>query len=132
MNQENVISILEGLANGLNPVTGEILPSNSPYNEPEVIRALFQAINLIPKARKPKKTIQQKQQENIEKGLPQNYGLPWEEADVQKVVSMYQSEISIPNIANEFSRKPGSIVSLLKRHGVITEEVSIVLSTAFK
>lgn len=132
MNQENVISILEGLANGIDPVTGEVLPTQSPYNQPEVIRALFHAITLIPKSKKPKKTIEQKQHENIEKGLPKNYGLPWIESDIQKVINAYQNDVQVNVIANEFSRKPSSIISLLRKHGVITEEVAIVLGSAFK
>ena len=132
MNQEKVISILEGLANGINPSTGEMLPEFSPYNEPEVIRALFHAINLIPKAKKPKKTIEQKQQENLEKGLPKNYGLPWAESDVKRVISSYQDDIQVDVIALEFARKPSSIVGLLQKHGVITEEVALVLKTTFK
>lgn len=132
MTQENVISILEGLANGIDPTTGEMLPVHSPYNEPEVIRALFHAIQLIPKAKKPKKTIEQKQQENLEQGLPKNYGLPWGESDVQKVISNYQDGIQVDAIANEFARKPSSIVSLLQKHGSITEEMAIMLKAKFK
>ncbi|MCL1079843.1 hypothetical protein D5R81_17085 [Parashewanella spongiae] len=75
MNQERIINIIETLANGVDPTTGEILPDSSPYNQPEVIRALFQVTKLIPKVKKTKKTTEQKQQENIDKGLPKNYGL---------------------------------------------------------
>ncbi|EGU61756.1 hypothetical protein VINI7043_21551 [Vibrio nigripulchritudo ATCC 27043] len=35
------LEIVEALANGINPQTGEVLPSESPYNSPDVIRALF-------------------------------------------------------------------------------------------
>lgn len=132
MDQDKTISIIEGLANGVDPITGEVLPATSPYNNPEVIRALFHVVNLIPKSKKPKKTIEEKQKENIEKGLPKNYGLPWEEADIQKVISYYQSDVQVDVIANEFSRKPSSIVSLLKKHGAITEEMATVLGAAFK
>jgi len=132
MNQENVVSILEGLANGVDPVTGEILPATSPYNHPEVIRALFHALNLIPKTKKSKKTIEEKQQENLEKGLPKNYGLPWEDSEIQKVIEAYQTDVKIDVIAREHSRKPSSIVSLLKKHGAITEEVAIILGATFR
>jgi hypothetical protein len=33
--------IIEALANGINPETGEILPAQSNFNSPQVIRALF-------------------------------------------------------------------------------------------
>ena len=35
--------IIEALANGIDPETGEILPAQSPVNNPQVIRALFVA-----------------------------------------------------------------------------------------
>jgi hypothetical protein len=36
-------------ANGINPITGEILPDASPYNDPAVIRALFEALRALEK-----------------------------------------------------------------------------------
>lgn len=127
MHQEKTISIIEGLANGIDPITGEVLPNDSPYNHPEVIRALFHVISLIPKAKKPKRTIEQKQEDNLEKGLPKNYGLPWNESDVQLVISNYNTNISIEVIANQMARKPSSIIGLLKKHGVISEELALTL-----
>lgn len=132
MKQENVISILEALANGIDPVTGEVLPAASPYNQPDVIHALFHAIALLPKAKASKKTTEDKKHENLEKGLPENHGLPWAESDIQKAVSDYQKEEKIDDIAHKLSRKPSAIIGLLKKHGVITEEVAIVLGAAYR
>lgn len=132
MNNETALNILDGLANGVDPVTGEVLPAVSPYNHPDVIRALFFAVNHLSKTKKPKKTVEQKQQENIEKGLPQNYGLPWEDSDVQVVINAYRSDVSLSEIAHQQCRKPSSIISLLKKHGAITEEMAINLAVALK
>ena len=33
--------IIDTLAQGIHPVTGEVMPEDSPYNAPPVIRALF-------------------------------------------------------------------------------------------
>ncbi|MFD2286691.1 hypothetical protein GJU39_22350 [Pedobacter petrophilus] len=41
------LEILQALAAGTDPVTGEVFPEDSPYNQPEIIRALFFAINLL-------------------------------------------------------------------------------------
>ena len=132
MKQENVISILEALANGVDPVTGEVLPDTSPYNQPDVIRALFHATKLIPKFKASKKTVEDKQHENLEKGLPENHGLPWAESDIHKAVSDYQTEVKIDEIARKLSRKPSAIIGLLKKHNVITEELAIVLGAAYR
>ena len=132
MNQEKIISIIEALANGIDPTTGEILPDCSPYNQPEIIRALFQVTNLIPKVKKPKRTTEQKQQENIEKGLPQNFGLAWLGDDINSVITQYKSDITINVIADEQARKPSSIIGLLKKQGVITEEQAFTLNQQHK
>lgn len=39
--------IIEALATGIDPITGEVLPDDSPVNEPQVIRALFTAANAL-------------------------------------------------------------------------------------
>ena len=65
------LKIVEALANGIDPITGELLPSESPYNHPDVIRALFTTLELAKnpakKAPKVKKTPEQK---NLEKMRP--------------------------------------------------------------
>ena len=35
------LEMLQALAAGTDPVIGEIFPADSPYNQPEIIRALF-------------------------------------------------------------------------------------------
>lgn len=132
MYQEKTISIIEGLANGIDPITGEVLPNDSPYNHPEVIRALFHVISLIPKVKKPKRTIEQKQEDNIQKGLPKNFGLPWNNSDVQLVINNYNTNVSIEVIANQMFRKASSIIGLLKKHGVISEDLAFTLGQKFK
>ncbi|MCJ7484096.1 MAG: hypothetical protein MUO31_14175 [Thermodesulfovibrionales bacterium] len=60
MEIEQVIKILKLLADGTDPFTGDIYPEGSLYNNPETIRALYNALLLIensqlvvPKIKKP-------------------------------------------------------------------------------
>ena len=39
--------IVRGLAEGVDPTTGEVLPAESVYNSPEVIRALFTVLEYV-------------------------------------------------------------------------------------
>lgn len=39
--------IIEALANGINPETGEILNNQSAFNNPSVIRSLFVAVKAL-------------------------------------------------------------------------------------
>lgn len=42
--KECSLEILQALADGVDPVSGEMFPPDSPYQQPEVIRALFYGV----------------------------------------------------------------------------------------
>ncbi len=44
--------IIDALANGIDPETGEVLPAQSTFNDPQVIRALFVALKALDSAAK--------------------------------------------------------------------------------
>ncbi|ACV36796.1 conserved hypothetical protein [Candidatus Accumulibacter phosphatis] len=44
--------IVEALASGIDPETGEVLPAQSTFNSPQVIRALFVAGKALDRAAK--------------------------------------------------------------------------------
>ena len=41
MDEARALAIVAALANGVNPLTGEVFAVDSPYQSPEVIRALY-------------------------------------------------------------------------------------------
>lgn len=43
MDEMKALAIVSTLANGVNPLTGEIFPADSPYQTVDVVRALFLA-----------------------------------------------------------------------------------------
>lgn len=51
-----IISILESLADGIDPASGEVFPGDSPYQNPDIVRALFHAVRMLnekqPRAKK--------------------------------------------------------------------------------
>ncbi|WP_118182513.1 hypothetical protein [Paraburkholderia phosphatilytica] len=49
MNHLDAKSTLETLARGVDPATGEVLTEQSPFNNPQVIRALFLAVKELEK-----------------------------------------------------------------------------------
>lgn len=132
MDQEKAYSIIDALASGIDPNTGECFPEDSPYNNPDVIRALFYVLRNKPTQKKQKKSLEEKQQENISKGLPKNYGLPWTDEAVEYVISQYQTNISIDVIAQEVARKPSSIIGLLKKKEIITEEQAFSMGLRYQ
>ena len=59
--------LLSALADGIDPFTGELLPQNHVCNQPEMIRAFHEVLNVIPSPKK--------------KSLPRNAGKPWTEIE---------------------------------------------------
>ena len=125
MDTHKHIEVLEALANGIDPITGEILPNQSPYNHPEIIRSIFQVVdhlkNPLRKAKKPKKTLEEKRAENLEKGLPRNAGISWNDQERQELKNSFASQCSIGEIALKHERTTGAIRSELKKLGLLEE-----------
>ena len=125
MSIDTHLKIIEALANGIDPATGEVLAKESPYNNPDVIRALFAAINHIKgsltKQPKVKKTIEQKQSENIENSLPKNAGLPWTDEQKNDLAAQFSAGESFTNLAEIHGRTKGAITSELRKQGLIED-----------
>lgn len=117
------LKIIETLANGVDPATGEVLPNESPYNNPDTIRALFTVIDRIknPPEKRPKikKSIELKQSENIGNGLPKNAGLPWTKEQKHKLAEQFKANELLDDLAETHGRTKGAITSELKKQGLI-------------
>lgn len=93
--------ILQLLADGIDPTTGELLPDESPYNKPEVIRALFAVLaEPAPKHSNP------------------NAGQPWSEEEDEQLRNELESGIKTANIAKAHQRSRGAINSRIKHLGL--------------
>ena len=112
---------VEALANGVNPCTGELFQPDSPYNQPEVIRALYTVLTAAKQRNKVKKTREQKQQENISRGLPKNAGLPWGDAARAELIEQFKAGGHIQQLAELHERTQGSIIAELKKQGLIQD-----------
>jgi hypothetical protein len=47
MDRTIALGILQSLADGIHPATGQTMPAESPYQHPDVIRALFHAVGAL-------------------------------------------------------------------------------------
>jgi hypothetical protein len=111
--------IVNTLAQGVHPTTGEVFPPESPYNDPEVIRALFFVLESVKVTRGPKKSIEERRRDNLELGRPRNAGLPWTEEDRALVKSRFQAGTSIENLAAELERSSAAIVAEVIRQDLV-------------
>ena len=122
MYQEH-ISTLKALASGIDPITGEPYEPSSTYNQPQVIRALFYALERISSVEhsspRPKMTLEEKQQANLDKGVPLNAGLPWTDETREEVAKRFSNNETIGDIAKALGRTHSAIRSELIRQGLI-------------
>jgi len=120
MEIEQAREIVILLANGINPITGEVFPNDSPYNNPTIIRSLFTVANNVSFAKKHGKTTSEEMQaQNLANGKPKNAGLAWTKELKQEVAQLFEQGKSTKELAKYFERTDGSIRSELKHQGLI-------------
>jgi hypothetical protein len=108
MHLESALPIVKALADGVNPVTGEQYPENSPYAEPRALRALFSAVDLMQR---------EVERDRRRERLPANFGKPWNEGEDHAVVAAFDAGVAIPDLARKHARTQGSIRLRLEKLG---------------
>ena len=110
MDKSKAITIIEALANGTDPLTGEIFAADSPYQQVDVVRALFMATEVL-------KKVKDKNAPPV-KGL-ETRGKPWDEAEDEKLKNAFLEGKTIEELAKIHQRTRGSIHSRLEKHQFI-------------
>ncbi len=105
MDTFKTIQVLKALANGIDPVTGELLPPDHCVQQAEVVRALFTAIELL----KNNPTSQKRAKE----------GTKWTEDEDTLLKEGYSKNTSVSDLAKIHQRTYGAIRSRLVKHGLI-------------
>jgi hypothetical protein len=103
MDTNKALKILRALADGRDPSGGAMLPRESVFQEPEVIRALFAAL------------------ESMRGGasdLP-GAGSAWSHGEEVRLVASFKKGVSQAAIAKEHGRTRDAIHSRLKKLGLI-------------
>ncbi len=104
MHIERALEIIESLAAGVDPATGECFPQTSPYQSPETIRALCHVLEPLRATAK---------RERRREKLPRNAGMPWDPATDNELVARYTSGSSIADLAKHLGRTEGSVTARL-------------------
>jgi hypothetical protein len=104
--------IIEALADGLDPSTGEGLAPGSPLESPEVIRALHVALNAL--------DLQIRKWER-DTALPSNAGKSWSPKEDRALAEAFDAGDRLSAIASRFGRTEGSIASRLVRIGKVPD-----------
>jgi len=101
--------IIEVLAGGIDPATGEVLADDSPLSSPHVIRALFLAAKSL--------ELMASKAERSQAASPGNAGKPWTEDEDQRLVATFDAGTPVAALARAHERSSGAITSRLIRLG---------------
>jgi hypothetical protein len=110
MTDEQALMVIQALADGADPFTGEMLPTGSLWHNAEVVRALFRAAELLEKAAR---------REERRGDLPARAGKPWDEEESKLLIERYENRESIKALAKLHERTRGGIESQLAKLGKI-------------
>jgi len=108
--------VIDVLARGIDPATGEVLPEDSPLNSPHVIRALFLAAKAL--------ELQAGKRERPPSAgtadtKPANAGKAWAEDESQRLAAAFNAGASVADLAKTHQRSTGAITSRLIRLGLM-------------
>lgn len=117
MDTQQPIDILQALASGIDPISGEQLPVDAPYNRPDIIRALYASIEQLkhpPTVNNGSATASGKS-----KTLPKNSGKPWT-AEMKEILRKGFAAGETPaQLAEKLARTKVSITCELEKQGLI-------------
>jgi hypothetical protein len=113
MDHEKALSILQALSSGTDPFSGEPFPAASPYQHPDIVRALYQAVRALEAA-----ATAQKRQAARATGAG-NSGQPWAKDEDDRLVAAFDAGQSIDDLAVAHSRSRLAIEARLARFGKV-------------
>lgn len=110
MDDNKALEIIQRLADGVDPATGEVFPADCPYQNPDVVRALHRALEALTRAA---------WRSERQKSLPERAGKPWDKAESDLLAKRFDERIEITELAKQHQRTRGAIVSQLAKLGKI-------------
>ena len=102
---KEIVSIL---AEGIDPLTGEVLPVNHVCNQAEVVRAFYALLKIAENKKSSKSTYE-------------NAGKPWTTADDEELRRLFEAGVKQSEMCKHFGRSRGSITARLGRLGLIEQ-----------
>ncbi|GAB3666272.1 hypothetical protein [Ramlibacter alkalitolerans] len=104
--------IIDTLAQGIHPVTGEAMPEDSPYNAPPVIRALHTVSRALEGTAGEAPNLA-----HARPGLPPNAGKRWSAQEDSALEIAFDAGIPVKQVAQELGRTPFAVEQRLIKLG---------------
>jgi hypothetical protein len=110
MDEVTALKLIDTLANGVNPVTGELLAPDSPCQQPDVVRALCLAARALDERR---------QRSERQRGLPANVGKSWTSAEDEALIAEFHAGKKLGELAVLHQRTQTGIQARLEKLGLV-------------
>jgi hypothetical protein len=115
MEREHALKILNALANGVHPATGEVFASDSPYQHPDTVRALFEAVRTLDaNSARPAPTPERKTGD-----VPANTFVRWSLEEEVRLASGFDAGKNSAELAKLHNRSRAAIEARLLKMGKI-------------
>lgn len=107
--------IIDTLAQGIHPITGEAMPDDSPYNAPPVIRAL----HAVSRALEAGPNAAAAEAPRTRRPQPPNAGKAWTEQEDAALQTAFDAGIPLKQVAQEIGRTAFAVEQRLVKLGKI-------------
>jgi hypothetical protein len=107
MEEARALNIVTALANGVNPLSGEVFAADSAYQSAEVVRALFIAI----------RAMQARPATRRRPDAPANAGKPWSDSEDEELLKAFDLGTPLTALAQSHARTIMGIQARLEKHG---------------
>lgn len=109
MDEARALAVVSALANGVNPLTGELFAVDSPYQSADIIRALYSAVRALEAVGRRRTRGQG--------AASGNAGKPWSDEEDGQLLAAFDGGRPLAELAQAHGRTRGGIQARLVRHG---------------
>ncbi len=114
MDKQQTLRILNALANGVHPATGEKFAADSPYQHPDSVRALFEALRAVEGGPTAVSTPAAAQKPPLPQG---GSGSRWSPEEESRLAAAFDSGRAVDDLARAHNRSRAAIEARLVRLG---------------
>jgi len=114
MEKEQALKILNALANGVHPATGEVFAADSAYQHPDTVRALFEAVRAM-EGNAPTRPAASERRSD----MPANTFVRWTQEEEERLAAGFDAGRTSAELAKLHDRSRAAIEARLLKMGKI-------------
>lgn len=115
MDREQAVKILNALANGVHPATGEVFAADSPYQHPDTVRALFEAVRAMESSHPAPAPSDERKSGD----MPANTFVRWTPEEEERLAAAFDAGRTSAELAKLHNRSRAAIEARLLKLGKI-------------